>query len=247
MPDPIERRNVYELVAERLLERINERRLRPGDALPTERELTAAYRVGRSSVREALRMLQSAGVIRPAGKGVFAVAEYATPLNHSLHLLLTLDEANLLELFELRKILEGEASALAALRRNDEELGRMRRAIEEMVAGVSAQDRYIAADLQFHLTIAASTRNRIALRMMQAIRGLLQRALASIYQIPGSPQRSIEQHRTILDAITRQDPEGARRAMLDHLLRVERDVQHTIASPPETAAPSLAQAGRRSG
>jgi GntR family transcriptional repressor for pyruvate dehydrogenase complex len=239
--DPIERRNVYELVAERLLERINERGLRPGDALPTERELTEAYRVGRSSVREALRMLQSSGVISPAGKGVFVVAEYATPLNYSLHLLVTLDEANLLELFEVRKILEGET----ALRGNDEDLGRMGRAIEDMVAGLSAQDRYIAADLQFHLTIAASTRNRIALRMMQAIRGLLQRALASVYQIPGSPERSIEQHRTILEAVTRRDPDGARRAMLDHLLRVERDIQHTIASPPDAAAPSLVQAGRR--
>jgi GntR family transcriptional repressor for pyruvate dehydrogenase complex len=243
--DPIERRNVYELVAERLLERINERGLRPGDALPTERELTEVYRVGRSSVREALRMLQSSGVISPAGKGVFVVAEYATPLNHSLHLLVTLDEANLLELFEVRKILEGETAAIAALRSNDEDLGRMGQAIEDMVAGLSAQDRYIAADLQFHLTIAASTRNRIALRMMQAIRGLLQRALASVYQIPGSPERSIEQHRTILEAVTRRDPDGARRAMLDHLLRVERDIQHTIASPPDAAAPSLVQAGRR--
>jgi GntR family transcriptional repressor for pyruvate dehydrogenase complex len=156
--DPIERRNVYELVAERLLERINERGLRPGDALPTERELTEACRVGRSSVREALRMLQSSGVISPARKGVFVVAEYATPLNHSLHPLFTLDEANLLELFEVRKILEGETAAIAALRSNDEDLGRMGRAIEDMVAGLSAQDRYIEADLQFHLTIAASTR-----------------------------------------------------------------------------------------
>lgn len=247
MPEPIERRNVYELVAERLLDRINERRLRPGDTLPTERKLTEAYRVGRSSVREALRMLQSAGVITPAGKGTFVVAEYATPLNHSLHLLLTLDEANLLELFEVRKILEGETAALAALRRGAEDLARMRQAIEQMVAGLSGQDRYIEADLQFHLTIAASTRNRIALRMMQAIRGLLQRALASIYQIPGSPQRSIEQHRVILEAIARGDGDGARRAMLEHLLRVERDIQHTIAAPPEGVSPAVtvAQVGSR--
>src|SRR3990170_256426 len=86
MDEPIERRTVYELVAERLLEHISQRRLRPGDALPTERELTQVYHVGRSSVREALRMLQSNGLIKPAGKGVFVVAEFANPLNHSLHL-----------------------------------------------------------------------------------------------------------------------------------------------------------------
>ncbi len=248
MDEPIERRTVYELVAERLLEHISQRRLRPGDALPTERELTQVYHVGRSSVREALRMLQSNGLIKPAGKGVFVVAEFANPLNHSLHLLLTLRETDLRELFEVRKILEGETAALAAARRTDEDLAQMERAIVEMVEGLAAQDWYIEADLRFHLTIAAATRNRIALRMMQAVRDLLQRALSSIYHIPGSPQRSIEQHRLILDAIARRDAEGARRGMQEHLARVERDVQHMIAAPtdrPAEETPTVSAGGRR--
>jgi len=248
MDEPIERRTVYELVAERLLEHISQRRLRPGDALPTERELTQVYHVGRSSVREALRMLQSNGLIKPAGKGVFVVAEFANPLNHSLHLLLTLRETDLRELFEVRKILEGETAALAAARRTDEDLAQMERAIVEMVEGLAAQDWYIEADLRFHLTIAAATRNRIALRMMQAVRDLLQRALSSIYHIPGSPQRSIEQHRLILDAIARRDVEGARRGMQEHLARVERDVQHMIAAPtdrPAEETPTVSAGGRR--
>lgn len=248
MDEPIERRTVYELVAERLLEHISQRRLRPGDALPTERELTQVYHVGRSSVREALRMLQSNGLIKPAGKGVFVVAEFANPLNHSLHLLLTLRETDLRELFEVRKILEGETAALAAARRTDEDLAQMERAIAEMVEGLAAQDWYIEADLRFHLTIAAATRNRIAWRMMQAVRDLLQRALSSIYHIPGSPQRSIEQHRLILDAIARGDAEGARRQMQEHLARVERDVQHMIAAPtdrPAEETPTVSAGGRR--
>lgn len=230
MYEPIKRHTTYELVAERLLEHISERRLRPGDSLPTERELTQAYRVGRSSVREALRMLQSRGLITSAGKGTFAVAEYANPLNHSLSLLLTLQEASLQELFEVRKILEGETAALAAVRRTDEDVLRMQRAIDEMMDGLSSQDRYIEADLQFHLTIAASTRNRIALHMMQAIREVLQRALASIYRIPGSPERSIAQHRLILDAIARGDADAARRRMEEHLVRVEGEIQDMTAS-----------------
>ena len=60
---PIERRKVYELIADQLLTEISERRLRPGDVIPPERELTRLYRAGRSSVREALRMLESRGVI----------------------------------------------------------------------------------------------------------------------------------------------------------------------------------------
>ncbi len=244
MDEPIERRNVYELVAERLLEHISHRRLRPGDPFPTERELTQVYHVGRSSVREALRMLQSNGLIKPAGKGTFVVAEFANPLNHSLHLLLTLRETDLRELFEVRKILEGETAALAAARRTEEDLARMEQAIAQMVEGLAAQDRYIEADLRFHLTVAAATRNRIAVRMMQAVRDLLQRALASIYYIPGSPQRSIEQHRQILEAIAHGDAEGARRRMHEHLARVEGEIEHMIAAPAPAAA---SRAGAPSG
>ncbi|MDR7482036.1 MAG: FadR/GntR family transcriptional regulator [Armatimonadota bacterium] len=226
---PIERRKIYELVAARLGELISERGLKPGDPLPTERELMQTYRVGRSSVREALRMLESRGLIRPSANGTFQVAEYSNPLSHSLHFLLELDEANLLEIYEVRKILEVEAAGLAALRRTDQDLAQMAGAIASMEAGLADKDAYITADLQFHLAVAAATRNRIALRVMHAVRDLLQRALAQVYHIPGSPQRSILQHRQILEAIAAGDVEAARRRMLEHLLRVERDIHDVLA------------------
>lgn len=228
MDHPIERRKVYELIAEHLQGQIVERLLKPGDPLPTERELSESYRVGRSSVREALRMLESKGLIRDTGNGAFAVAEYGNPLSHSLHLLLALEDTTLLELYEVRKILEVEAAGLAATRRTDDDLSRMAAAIDGMVAGLSAQDRYITADLQFHLAVAQATSNRIALRVMHAVRDLLHRALASIYHIPGSPERSIMQHRAILAAIAAQDPDAARQQMKEHLLRVEGDIRDVL-------------------
>jgi GntR family transcriptional repressor for pyruvate dehydrogenase complex len=105
-----------------------------------------------------------------------------------------------------------------------------------MTAGLSAQDRYIDADLRFHLAVAAATGNRIALRMMHALRDLLQRALASIYHIPGSPERSITQHREILAAIASGDAEAARQRMRDHLLRVERDIHDVLIKDRKTRA-----------
>ncbi len=242
MYEPIERRKVYELIAERLLARISERRWKPGDALPTERQLMESYRVGRSSVREALRILESKGLIRALNKGAFAIAEYGSMLNHSLHLLLALQETNLRELFEVRKILEVEVAGLAAARRTDADLTQMARAIDEMVEGLSSEDRYIAADLQFHLTIADASRNRIALHMMQAIRDLLHRALGSIYHIPGSPQRSIAQHRLILAAIAAGDPDQAQHHMREHLFRVEGDIRDVLAASPSPHESPLARA-----
>jgi GntR family transcriptional repressor for pyruvate dehydrogenase complex len=224
---PVERRNTYELIAENVLALITERRLKPGDPLPTERELTESYGVGRSSVREALRVLESKGVIRSSGKRSFAVAEYGNPLNHSMNLLLTLQEADLHDLFEVRRVLEVEAAALAAVRRTDDDLARMARAVDEMQEGLDSEERYIAADVRFHLAIAEATRNRISLHLMHAIRDLLHRALASIYHIPGSAERSLEQHEAILAAITKGDAGSAREAMRRHLTRVEGEV-HTI-------------------
>jgi len=242
MEAPIERRKVYDQLAERLLARIKERRLRPGDPLPTERELTRLYRVGRSSVREALRMLESQGLIKPAGHGSFVVAEYGNPLNHSLNLLLALKETSLRELFEVRKILEVEAAGLAARRRTAADLEAMGRAVDEMEQGLDAQERYIAADLRFHLTVTSATGNKVAVHMMHAIRGALQEALASIYHIPGSPQKSIAQHREILAAIAAGDAPGARRRMWQHLARVEGDIDAVLGGREPLEHPRALQA-----
>jgi GntR family transcriptional repressor for pyruvate dehydrogenase complex len=101
MFEPIERRKVYELVAERLAREISDRRLNPGDELPRERHLAEAYRVGRSSIREALRILESKGLIVARDGGRLVVADYANPLNQSLALLLRMQDGDVRELFEV--------------------------------------------------------------------------------------------------------------------------------------------------
>src|SRR5215210_2541354 len=144
---PIERRKTYELVAARLTEEISSRTLSPGDLLPPERELVAAFGVGRSSVREALRMLESRGLIESNGAGTFTVARLSNPLNHSLTLLLAAEETDVAELFEVRRILEGECAALAAARRTRDHVDRMADAVEAMEIGLDAEQSFIDADL----------------------------------------------------------------------------------------------------
>jgi GntR family transcriptional repressor for pyruvate dehydrogenase complex len=222
---PIERRKTYELVADRLTEEISSRTLSEGDLLPPERELVASFGVGRSSVREALRMLESRGLIESRGNGTFAVAPLRNPLNHGLHLLLASDEADTAELFEVRRILEGETAALAATRRTQSDLRRMASAVAAMEEGLADEATFIDADLRFHLTLAEATRNRVVTHLMHAIRELLHRSLSSAYHIPGSPERAIELHRLILEAIQEKHPEEARQRMQEHVSRVERDIR----------------------
>ena len=230
---PLERRKVYEQVAEQLLAQIGSRRLRPGDPLPRERELTESFGVGRSSIREALRMLESQGVIAAVNGGAFVVAEAANPLESSLRLLFALDDrTGVDDLFELRRILDCEAAALAAERRTDAHLAEMTAAGADMEVSLGRDGRsgdFIDADLRFHLAVAEATGNRLILHSMQAVRDVVRRALLTVFLIPGSPEQAVVEHRAVQAAIAAGDPERARASMLAHLARVQSDVEKGVA------------------
>ena len=229
---PVERRKVYAQIAEQLIGQIGSRRLKPGDVLPPERELTQTFQVGRSSIREALRMLESQGVIAPANGGAFVVAGAANPLESSLRLLFALDEeAGMHDLFELRRIVECEAAALAAERHAEADLAAMDASIDEMADSLTPSgdaDRFIEADLRFHLAVAAATGNRLVFHTMQAVRDVLRRALTTVYHLPQSPESAVVEHRGLRSAIATGDASRAREEMRLHLARVESDVQKGV-------------------
>ena len=227
---PIARQKTYELVAERLLGLVSTGRLEPGDCMPSERELAQQYAVGRSSIREALRMLESKGVIHSSGNGAFAVAEYGNALNHSLDFLVSVDQADFTELFEVRHMLEAEAVALAAVRHVPSDVEQMAREIAAMEAGLSSEQDFIAADLRFHMTIAKAARNRLLVHLMQAIRSQLHMSLESSFHVPGSPELAIENHRVILDAVVRREPDEARRRMHEHVSSVQNAAARAAAT-----------------
>ena len=237
----LDRRRVSELLAATFVDRIVDGALHPGETIPTERELTEAFSVGRSSVREALRILESRGLIVGDRHGRFTVAEPTEPLHRSLELLMTLDGADFAELFEVRNILEVESAGLAASRRSELDLDALGGAVAAMRESLGSADRYIEADLRFHVGIAHATGNRITAHLMHAIRDLLGRALVEIFRIPGSPESSVEQHRWILEAIESRDPGAARARMREHLTKVESEVRAAIGAP---AAPTRAPSAR---
>ena len=112
-------------------------------------------------------------------------------------------------------------------------IGLMDAAIEEMSIALESNDAdrgewYIDADLRFHLAIAEATRNGVVLHTMDALRGVIRRALMAIFVVPDSPERSLEQHRAIRAAIAARDAGGARKAMRAHLVRVEADVHNSL-------------------
>ena len=103
----------------------------------------------------------------------------------------------------------------------------MDEAIEEMVEGLEEPegDAFIDADLRFHLAVAEATGNRVLLHSMQAARDVIRRMLMTVFNLPGSAARAVEEHRTIRAAIAAGDASRARDEMRAHLTRVEADVR----------------------
>ncbi|HEV7559599.1 MAG TPA: FCD domain-containing protein, partial [Kofleriaceae bacterium] len=121
---------------------------------------------------------------------------------------------------------------LAAQRHGAQHLDEMDAAIEEMATslGDNGGDRFIDADLRFHLAVAEATGNRLVLHSMQAVRDVIRRALMTVFVIPQSPESAVVEHRVIRAAIALGDPVRARQEMTNHLVRVEADVEKGVSN-----------------
>src|SRR5439155_8032834 len=219
---PIKSTRIYEEIVRQVKAMIAEGRLKGGDRLPPERDLAEKFVVSRTSVREALRALESLGLveIRP-GEGTFVRQVSIDSLVEPLALLMVSQREAIGELFEARRLLEPSLAALAAARATPEEVQEMERILEEQGKEVAAGRTGLAWDVQFHAAIGAAAHNRAITRIAHAIMDLLTQSREESLNTPGRPTRSHEDHRRILGAISRHDAEAARTAMSDHIAAVE--------------------------
>lgn len=224
---PIKTKKVYEEIVDQIKEMIDSGELKPGDRLMAERELAERMQVGRSAVREAFRALEAMGIIeiRP-GEGTFISRADADSFLEEIALLLMTEKDSVKELLELRKILEVESAGLAALRHTKEDLENMENALREMEADLNAGELGDEADLRFHYAIAVGTGNSMLIKLMQTISDTMKSGLKysreKLYRTPGTPQRLLKEHQVICGAIKNGDVKRARRAMYDHLDKVEK-------------------------
>jgi GntR family transcriptional regulator, transcriptional repressor for pyruvate dehydrogenase complex len=219
---PIKSTRIYEEIVRQVKTMISEGRLKGGDRLPPERDLAEKFVVSRTSVREALRALESLGLveIRP-GEGTFVREASIDTLVEPLALLMASQREATGELFEARRLLEPSLAALAASRATPEELQEMERILEEQAREIGAGRTGLAQDAQFHAAIGAAAHNRAITRIAHAVMDLLTQSREDSLNTPGRPTRSHEDHRRILAAVRARDAEAARRAMLEHITAVE--------------------------
>ncbi len=229
---PIKSTRIYEEIVRQVKAMIAEGRLKAGDRLPPERDLAEKFVVSRTSVREALRALESLGLveIRP-GEGTFVREVSIDALVEPLALLMVSQREAIGELFEARRLLEPSLAALAATRATPEEIQEMERILDEQAKEVMSGRTGLVQDAQFHSAIGAAAHNRAITRIAYAIMDLLTQSREDSLNMPGRPTRSHEDHRRVLAAIERRDADGARHAMLEHIEAVE-----TLVLGPESAS-----------
>jgi GntR family transcriptional repressor for pyruvate dehydrogenase complex len=220
--EPIKSTRIYEEIVRQVKAMISEGRLKSGDQLPPERDLAEKFVVSRTSVREALRALESLGLveIRP-GEGTFVREVSVEALIEPLALMLLTQREAIGELFEARLVLEPAIAGLAARRATPEEIQEMARILDEQAREITAGRTGLAQDGEFHAAIAAAAHNRAITRLVHGIMDLLTQSREESLNTTDRPTRSHEDHRRVLEAIRKRDDAGAEQAMRDHLVAVE--------------------------
>ena len=216
--EPIERMTVSEEIIKKLIDLINSGALRPGDKLPSERELMEKLQVSRASIREALRSLSLGGLLetRP-GNGTYVSECFSSLIADQVEWSALLGEQDFLELVEVREPLEIQAAGLAAQRATSTLLEELRQAIERLRSDPGDVEQEIDADLAFHTIIAEMAQNRVLYRLTLGLRNLLREYIKRATAATEAKMSTVEEHQAVLEAIEEKDEAKARQAMVRHL------------------------------
>jgi DNA-binding FadR family transcriptional regulator len=218
------RQKLSEKVRSELLGMIDAGTIAPGEPLPSERVLMERFGVGRPAIREAMQSLETIGLIEIRQGGRARVAEPSVgrmvdQVSATMRHLLSHSPASLENLKEARATFEREMARIAARRRSDADLARLREILADQRAAAADPARFRSLDGRFHREIAAVAANPIFTALIDALFRWLADFHVDLVSVPGLEQLTLAEHDQILGAIGRGDPEAAAIAMADHLLR----------------------------
>jgi GntR family transcriptional repressor for pyruvate dehydrogenase complex len=224
---PIKPKKVSSQIAEQIRSSILAGEFTPGDKLPPERELAELFGVSRPSVREALNLLASSGLVESyQGGGTVVKSLVELSAGNPLSELIKGEQARALDVIEVRKCMEGWTSYYAAQRALPEDIRKLEQIVVEMERNLEGMIPSQDLDANFHVIIAQATHNVVWLHLMQSIFDAMkefQRGVWRAVYITEEDHRLLFQHhRAVYEAIRDRDPERARDEMLVHLNFAEK-------------------------
>ncbi len=209
-------------------------KLVPGDRLPSEKELCEQFGLSRITVRDALRVLESQGLISikvGAGGGAFVADPNGASASDILTDLLRLQRATTKELVEARLVIETSLVTFAAQRATRADLDAMQKAIAGARTGRDNGDPHFTPhSVQFHIALAKSSKNQVLFFTVNSFRSLFYDTLERLLPDDRMAQRAIDDHQKILDAIAAHDAERAVQVMRDHLSYFEKRTEKESAA-----------------
>ena len=221
---PIQKRKLADDVRDRLMDLIETGELRPGDMLPSEREMMEGFGVGRPAIREAMQALERAGLLQIRHGERARVAEPSIgrmmdQMTDSMKHLLVHSAASLENLKDARLTFELEMARRAAERQRPEDIAALTRTVDEQEAAFGKGAAFRLIDGRFHSEIAALSGNPIWPALSDALFRWLNDFHVDLVSVPGKERLTLAEHRGIIAAIASGDPEAAAAAMRDHLTR----------------------------
>jgi GntR family transcriptional repressor for pyruvate dehydrogenase complex len=226
--------NVTQLLIQRFQEMLREGILTQGTRLPSERELAAHFNVARSSLRQALKVLEIMGIItQKVGDGSYLNTDTSAVLAVPMEFLFLLDDTSVEELTELRLLMEPGLARLAAQRATAEDISLLRQSIKDLES--SSQDRLklVSSDLLFHRAIFQASKNRAASSLFQTIHRAMAKMILVTSQLV-ELEHTLSFHKPIMRAIEQRKGDEAAALMTDHLLDAtallmnEQSKQHEV-------------------
>ncbi|MBB6732085.1 FadR/GntR family transcriptional regulator [Cohnella zeiphila] len=219
----------YEIITDELRRIIEAGLVKPGEKLETIDQLAAQYRVGRSTVREALSHLKALGLVESRqGGGTYVKKPGLEP--QAVFDSLQTSNAELTEVLQVRKILEVGAAELAAKHRTEDDVEELCKIVEQMRNAVGNEGISQIYDTNFHLAIAKASGNKMLETMMTHMPNAIYRTIQDsrkiwLYSGKETAGKLFEEHRKLFEAIRDGDPKAAAATMAKHLAQVESALQ----------------------
>lgn len=226
MFDPPKKTRLYEHIIDQLVSLIKSGTLKPGDKLPPERKLAEDMNVSRTAIREALRSLESMGYITSkVGGGTYISELTLDNVMNPFSALLSQNKKLISELLEVRVLLETEVARLAAKRITPLKIQRIQQALYDMRAEIDAGNNGIAAENAFHDALAVASENEALKLILDMCGDLLSKTREASLNIKEQPEKILNDHESIFEAVRKGDSVLAAKRMKQHLLDAQANLE----------------------
>lgn len=237
---PVQKTTLAESVAQSIVRLIQSGQLKPGDCLPSQKELMAQMGVGRSSIREAVQRLIHLDILQSyPGKGTFVNEGVMGMAVSSQELSLLLAKDSLAELIEVRTCLEIRAAFLAAQKATVEDLEAMQGALKEFEEAVRSDRLSFDANAAFHIALARASHNCFLVKLVEnifsALYTLREESEVLLHGDRQDQRKALERHKQIYEAIRERQPEEAQRWMQGHFEDARLLLERTERTVPDGA------------